>query len=325
MVIGEIPPKKRGRERNVVRLDAFIYTGSTLVRVAGFATSSAELIATMTKGAFAMKRFWSSGSVLVLAAAALAAQQSAETPAEPKGLQERKHPAAGSITIPEGTHVPLVLINSISTKHAAPGDLIYLESVYPVVVDGRIVIPPGTYVSGSVTSAKRPGRVKGRGELFLRFEQMILPNGIIRDLIGRVGALDGRSPEGFDREEGKITSEGNKGSDARTVGETTAVGASIGVIAGAAGRRAGFGAGVGAAAGAAVGLAGVLLSRGPDAILEKGTQLDMVLARNLFFTDEELTFRDALRKPGVNVEINSGPDPDRNRRNNDGRLGRFPL
>ena len=272
-----------------------------------------------------MRRILSKSSVWVLTAAALMAQQNAEAPAEPEGLKHREHPPAASITIPEGTHIPLVLINSISTKHAAPGDRIYLESVYPVVVDGRIVIPPGTYVSGSVTSAKRPGRVKGRGELFLRFEQMILPNGIIRDLIGRVGALDGRSPEGFDRDEGKITSESHKGGDARTIGETSAAGASIGVIAGAAGRRAGFGAAVGAAAGAAAGLAGVLLSRGPDAILEKGTQLDMVLARSLFFTEEELTFRDALRKPGVNVEINSGPDPNRNRRNNSGRLGRFPL
>ena len=279
----------------------------------------------MAERVFAMRRILSKSSVWVLTAAALMAQQSAETPAEPEGLKQREHPPAASITIPEGTHIPLVLINSISTKHAAPGDRIYLESVYPVVVDGRIVIPPGTYVSGSVTSAKRPGRLKGRGELFLRFEQMILPNGIIRDLIGRVGALDGRSPEGFDRDEGKITSESNKGGDARTIGETSAAGASIGVIAGAAGRRAGFGAAVGAAAGAAAGLAGVLLSRGPDAILEKGTQLDMVLARNLFFTEEELTFRDALRKPGVNVEINSGPDPNRNRRNNSGRLGRFPL
>jgi hypothetical protein len=273
-------------------------------------------------------------TALSLTAVALMAQQSAETspgqtPAAPglverKGLLEREDPSPDSITIPEGTRVPLVLINSISTKHAAPGDRIYLESVYPVVVDGRIVVPPGTYISGSVTSANRPGRVKGRGELFLRFEQMILPNGVIRDLTGRVGSLDGRSPEGFDRKEGKITSESHKGSDARTIGEMAAAGTSIGVIAGAAGRRAGFGAGVGAAAGAAAGLAGVLLSRGPEAILEKGTQLDMVLARNLFFTDEELTFRDAVRKPGVKVEINSGPDPDRNRRNNNGR-GRFPL
>jgi type IV secretion system protein VirB10 len=113
------------------------------------------------------------------------------------------------VLAPRGTRVPLAFVNSVSTKNAAPGDRIYLISVYPVVVDGRILIPPGTYVSGSVTSSKRPGRVKGKGELYLRFEQMILPNGVIRDLVGRVGALDGRSPEGLDREEGKITSEGN--------------------------------------------------------------------------------------------------------------------
>ena len=195
--------------------------------------------------------------------------------------------------------------------------------MYPVPVDGRIVIPPGTYVSGTVTSVKRPGRVKGRGELFLRFEQLILPNGTIRDLVGRVGALDGRSPEDFDREEGKVTSESNKGGDARSVGEATAAGASIGVIAGAAGGKAGLGLGVGAAAGAAAGLIGVLASRGPEAILEKGTQLDMVLDRDLFFTEEEVTFENVMPRPAANVNIEGGPDPNRNNRNR--RLGRFPL
>jgi hypothetical protein len=141
------------------------------------------------------------------------------------------HDQEETVVAPQGTRVPLALVNSVSTKHASPGDRVYLVSVYPVVVNNRVLIPPGTYVSGSVTNSKRPGRVKGKGELYLRFEQMILPNGVIRDLVGRVGALDGRSPEGFDREEGKISSEGNKGGDAATVGQTTATGASIGVIA----------------------------------------------------------------------------------------------
>ena len=241
------------------------------------------------------------------------------------GLKQRDRPAPDSITIPRGTRVPLVLINSISTKHAAPGDRVYLESVYPVVVDGRVVVPPGTYVSGSVTGSKRPGRVKGKGELFLLFEQMILPNGTIRDLVGRVGSLDGRAPEGLDRDEGKITSESSKGRDGRTVGETTVAGTSIGVIAGASGGRAGFGAGVGAAAGAAAGLMGVLLSRGPDAVLEKGTQLDMTLDRDLYFTDEEMTFRDALRRPGGGTPGGEGPNRDRNRNRGSGRSRRLPL
>jgi len=249
-----------------------------------------------------------------------AAVTAAETPS---GLKQREQPPEGSVIIPRGTRVPLVLINSVSTKHAAAGDRVYLESVYPVAIEGKILIPPGTYVSGSVTEVKRPGRVKGRGELYVRFEQMILPNGTIRDFTGRVGALDGRSPEGFDRDEGKITSESNKGGDARSVGEATAIGTSVGTIAGAAGGRTGMGLGVGAAAGAAAGLAGVLLSRGPDAILEKGTQLDMVLDRDLFFSDLEMTFENSLQRPGISVDVGSGPNPNRNKNNQRG--GGFPF
>ena len=85
-----------------------------------------------------------------------------------------------------------------------------------------------------------------------------------------------------------------------------------------------MGLGIGAAAGAAAGLIGVLASRGPEAILEKGAQLDMVLDRDLAFTDDELQFENALRGNGLS-DPGPGPDPNRNRRNNGGRYGRFPL
>ena len=137
--------------------------------------------------------------------------------------------------------------------------------------------------------------------MFLRFEQMILPNGTIRDFTGRIGQLDGRSPEGLDRDEGKVSSEGAKGEDAGTVARTTAAGASIGVIAGAAANNVGMGLGLGAAAGAAAGLAKVLLTRGPDIILERGTQLDMVLDRDLFFTEVEVNFENAVTGRPVDV------------------------
>lgn len=276
-----------------------------------------------------MNRSFIAGVAAAICLAAGASGQEAAAPQSPPekaaGLVERPAPPQGSVVVPVGTRVPLMLINSVSTKHAAPGDKIYLESVYPVVVDGKILIPPGTYVSGSVTSSKRPGRVKGKGELYLRFEQLILPNGTIRDLTGRVGALDGRSPEGFDRDEGKITSESNKGEDARTVGEAAGAGATIGVIAGAAGDRPGLGVGLGSAVGAAAGLIGVLATRGPEAVLERGTQVDMVLDRNIYFTKEEVTFADPLRRPGGNFEAGSGPDPNRNHPNNQRNYSRFPL
>ena len=46
---------------------------------------------------------------------------------------------AKQYTITPGTRIPLSMINSVSTKHAAEGDRIYLESVFPILVDGRII------------------------------------------------------------------------------------------------------------------------------------------------------------------------------------------
>src|SRR5260370_13532317 len=143
------------------------------------------------------------------------------------------------------------------------------------MVNGRIVIPPGSYVAGTVTEVKRPGRVKGRGELFLRFDSLTLPNGVTRDFRARVSSLDGRASEELDRTEGKIRSEGDKAGDARTIGEAAGAGASIRAIAGSASSgHYGMGAGIGAAAGATACLMGVLLSPGPAATLPQRTSPD---------------------------------------------------
>jgi type IV secretion system protein VirB10 len=94
----------------------------------------------------------------------------------------------------------------------------------------------------------------------------------------------------LDRAEGKVRSEGNKSGDARTVGEAGAAGATIGTIAGGAAGHYGMGAGIGAAAGATAGMIGVLASRGPDAVLARGSTLEMVLDRPISFTESELNF-----------------------------------
>src|ERR1035438_7475380 len=79
--------------------------------------------------------------------------------------QEAAPPAEFMLDI--GTRVPLSLINSISTRHSAEGDRVYLETVFPLLANGRIVVPVGSYVAGTVTQLKKPGRVKGRGELYV--------------------------------------------------------------------------------------------------------------------------------------------------------------
>jgi type IV secretion system protein VirB10 len=199
--------------------------------------------------------------------------------------QAEPQPAATKIyTVPEGTKVPLQLINSVSTKTAAIGDRVYLQTAFPILSGGRIVIPPGSYVTGTVTQVKRGGRVKGRAELYIRFDSLTLPNGVTRDFRAGVHSLDASNPGRVDRTEGKVEGESNKAGDAVKVGEAAGWGTMIGGVA----SRTGKGAGIGAAAGAAAGLVGVMLTRGPDAILERGSTVEMVLDRTLKFEESEL-------------------------------------
>jgi type IV secretion system protein VirB10 len=211
--------------------------------------------------------------------------------AEPGGFKhvEAAH-ATSEFVVPPGTRILLNMINSVSTRRAAVGDRLYLQTAFPIFSNGRLVIPQGSWVAGSITQVKRPGRVKGRGELYVRFDSLTLPNGVSRDFRARVGSMDGRSAEEVDREEGKIKAEGNKGGDARTVADTTITGTGVGALAGVAAGHSGMGAGIGAAAGAGAGLLGVLMSRGPDATLTKGTTMEMVLDRSLSFSPSELDF-----------------------------------
>ncbi len=245
--------------------------------------------------------------LLVSCALAGAQEQTAPAPPESKPALQPVAPIVAPYLINPGTKILLSMINSVSTKTAAEGDRIYLETAFPILANGKIVIPPGSYVAGTVTAVKRPGRVKGRGELYVRFDSLTLPNGVTRDFRARVGSLDGRAAEDFDKSEGKIKSEGDKAGDARTVAEGAGAGATIGGLAGAAAGHGLIGAGIGGAAGAAAGLAGVLFTRGPDAVLAKGTTLEMVLDRTLQFTPSELDFSQA--SPRVNSADGPGPAP----------------
>ena len=225
------------------------------------------------------------------------------------GFKHLETSPPGSHAIQPGTRVLLNMINSVSTKQAAPGDRIYLETAFPIVSDGKVVIPQGSWVQGTITQVKRPGRIKGRGQLYVRFDTLTLPNGTTRDFRARVGALDGRSTEEINREEGKIKAQGGKSGDLSTVADTTITGTGVGTLAGAAAGNMGMGTGIGALAGAGAGLAGVLLSRGPDATLTKGTTMEMVLDRPLVFSDSELNFSNVA--PRAALSEGSGPDQSR--------------
>ncbi len=228
-------------------------------------------------------------------------------------------PPAKKLVVPAGTRLPLVVHNSISTRFTKPGDPIYLETTFPIIQDGRIVIPAGSYVSGEVISAKRPGKVKGRGELQVRLTSVILPNGYT----ARLDAFPTGAETGANdtvEEEGKIKGDTNKTSDVGTVLTTTGAGAGTGSLIGLAAGNAGRGAGIGAAAGAAAGLITVLLTRGPDLEVPRGSVLDIQLDRPLYLDDDKINFTDPGRASSL-----AGPSNRRPVRQNGIGGGRIPF
>jgi hypothetical protein len=203
----------------------------------------------------------------------------APRPATPPTLAKRETASVATdamqLTLPSGTKVPLVLKHAITTKTAKEGDAIYAETNFPVVQDGRVAIPPGTYVQGVISRITRPGRVKGRAELLVHFTSMIFPSGYTVLLPGSVDNVPGQENQTVKDKEGTVGGGGGKGKDAGTIATNAGTGAAIGALA----TRSGSGTAIGGAAGLAVGLATVLFSRGPDVRLESGTTVEMVLER----------------------------------------------
>lgn len=232
--------------------------------------------------------------VLTILAGGLAAQ-------DPQAATPPPAAPASGYTLDAGTKVPLSLINSVSTKSSQEGDRVYLETAFPVLANGRIVIPVGSWVTGTVTEVKKPGRVKGRAELYIRFDTLMLPNGVTRDLRSRMDGMDASSTGELDRTEGKVKGEGKyNAGDVKTVAETTGAGASVGAIAGSVAGHGLTGLEAGTVAGLAGGLIYVLASRGPDAIIAKGSTVEMVLDRPIVFHDSDMDFTNAppRRNPG---------------------------
>ena len=202
----------------------------------------------------------------------------------------RPRSPGGRIHREAGTQVPLSLINCISTKHSAEGDRVYLETVFPMLTNGRIVVPVGSYVAGTVTEIKKPGRVKGRGELYVRFDSLTLPNGVTRDFHARIGS-HGRQCQGRVGPGGRQGQERRQqGGDARMVGEAAACGRNHRNDRGRRGRTLRDGRGNRRRSGCGRGNDRRAGTRGPDAVLARGSTLEMVLDRPVSFTEAELNF-----------------------------------
>ena len=181
--------------------------------------------------------------------------------------------------VPAGTRIPIQLQQPISTKNAQTGDAIYARTNFPVLVNGHVMIPPGTYVQGVVDSVRRAGRIKGTAELRFHVTSLIYQNGYNVDLTAQIDQVPG-SPDSHMEEPGAVKHDSEKGKDLERVGRAASEGAIIGSTAGTLGGNIrSFG--IGGLSGIAAGTLIAVLTRGSDVRFETGTVVDVALAQSV--------------------------------------------
>jgi type IV secretion system protein VirB10 len=211
-------------------------------------------------------------SVLLLAVVASAQVSSARPDAD-------NPPSASpqALIIPAGTKVPVVLKHAISTRASREGDAVYAETSFPVVANGRVLIPAGTYVQGRISYIQPAGRIKGRAEVLMHFTTLIYPSGYTVLLPGAVENAPGVDKTKIKDEEGTIRADSQTGQKIATAAGVAATGTAIGAGVDGGTKGALIGAGIGGAVGTAIGL----LTRGNDVKLDAGTSIEMVIQRDV--------------------------------------------
>jgi len=185
---------------------------------------------------------------------------SAEPAATPAGNAAPAAPAVGSpeadyreVRIPAGTILHVTLDTPVGSDTSRIEQSVRGTLRSAVVVRGVEVLPAGTPVLGHVTAARRPGRVKGRGYVAMRFTSVDTPGeGTTKIATAAVGHLAPATKE----------------QDALKIIAPAAGGAVLGrVVGGKSGAR------KGAVVGGAAGTGYVLSTRGKEARLERGSRL----------------------------------------------------
>lgn len=213
---------------------------------------------------------------------ALTAAAMAQLSSEPAAIATpAKVDPANQILIPSGTKVPVVLQHAITTKSAREGDPVYAQTSFPVVADGKVLIPAGTYVQGRISRIQRAGRVKGRAEMLLHFTTLIYPNGYTVLLPGAIESVPGTENTKMKDPEGTVEHESQKGKDAEKVLTAAGKGAGGGALIGSLATRSTGGTLAGAGAGAVLGTALALFARGDDVRLERGDTVEMIIQRDV--------------------------------------------
>jgi type IV secretory pathway VirB10-like protein len=163
----------------------------------------------------------------------------AEHPADPV-KEEPPAPQFLEVTVPSDSVIGLQFDTSLSSESAHVEDRVVAHVTRDVHADGRIAIPAGSKVIGSVSLVDRGGRVKEQARLGVRFHTIILADGTELPLQTETIYREGESPTN---------------ASAAKVGGGAIGGAILGAILGG-GKGAAIGGAIGAAGGSAAVMAG---------------------------------------------------------------------
>ncbi|HEY4355737.1 MAG TPA: BON domain-containing protein [Acidobacteriaceae bacterium] len=161
------------------------------------------------------------------------------------------------VTVPSGSLVQVRINRGIDSNHIQPGAPFTGVVMNDIVAGGAVAIPRGATVQGVVVDSKKAGALKGRGELSLALNSVIL-GGQTYPVVSVPWDREGRDKT--------IT----------TVNSAIGLGALGAILGGVAGG--GSGAAIGAAAGGAVGVAGSAASPGGRVIVPPESILTFHLA-----------------------------------------------
>jgi hypothetical protein len=185
---------------------------------------------------------------------------------------------AEKVMIPAGTKFKASLQTPISSKLSEVGDTVVISLLDPVPIDDRHVLPRGTEMTGKITLVKRPGRVKGKAEVYALINELTTNYGSELITVSIASADDFTNEEKIKTdEEGKLKSNRDLGDDLKKAGKGAGVG-SLGSTPVAIATRSVGPAIAGPAAGA---IAGLLLTRGKEIRLPIGTLFRMKFDKDL--------------------------------------------
>jgi YMGG-like Gly-zipper len=164
--------------------------------------------------------------------------------------------------LPDNTLVIATLDNSLTTTQARPGDLFRLTLQSPASYAGAVI-------DGHLSRVDRAGRIGGRPEMAMNFDQIRLRSGALYDFDGYIESV--RTPNG---EAVRVDNEGviseRTSQSTRTV-TRTGIGAALGALIGAI-ADGGKGAAIGAALGAGAGAGSVFIQGRDDLDLIRGSE-----------------------------------------------------